>query len=263
VLHISRKTQIAVIAETFGGGLAKTLPSKSQSMTNKGSAPALMTFIVKGYYDGGHSQALYAKLYNGATVLRTLPISTKLLSDETATLDEDGVIKFTYADTFDYSTRYLRDATVVNCTFTAGKLRINPSGYLQYKLSGPLLMSKNIKATLDLLRVAGSPTIKVSTDGVTFTDSIPYAELKDGLNDYWLTGSAKYADVWVRINCPAGATLDVLCLAFEVTREIASTGYYNQLPVVAAGDSRALEITGTGGSGKANVTINLASRWYS
>jgi len=131
-----------------------------------------------------------------------------------------------------------------------------------YRLAGPLLLEKNIKLTADLTRVSGEPYILVSTDGgVTYNTSIPYASLKDGLWTYWLTGSAKYSNVYIKIYCPSGAVLDIKSIGFETKRNLKHTAYYDHLPDGEPGESRSLQISGTGGSGRATVTIWLRSRW--
>lgn len=260
-LYCERKYLLNELADTFGG-LSYVLPVKSHEMKNIGSYKSQFTFSVQGYYEGGHTESLSATLYNGEAAERTFPISDRLLSDELLILDETGMITGSYSDAFETSEKYLIDAVASNCVWSPGKLRIDSTGYLIYRLAGPLLLEKNIKLIADLTRVSGEPYILVSTDGgATYNTSIPYASLKDGLWTYWLTGSAKYSNVYIKIYCPSGAVLDINSIGFETKRNLRHTAYYDQLPEVEPGESRALQISGTGGSGRATVTIWLRSRW--
>lgn len=260
-LYFEQKYALGVVANSYGGGLAVTLPAKSQDMTNSGSYKSQFTFNLQGYYTTTHSKILVASLYNGATLEKTFPISEKLLSDETAVLDEEGVITNSYSDSFTSSAKYGRDATASNCTWSSGKIRINATGYLIYCFSGPLLLNKDVKLIADLTVISGSPYILVSSDGVTYETSIPAADILSGLRTYWLSGTAKYGTVYVKIYCPTAAVLDVNSVAFECKRDVNRTVYYDQIPTVEPGESRALQISSTGGSGIVTMTLYLHSRW--
>lgn len=263
LLYFGRKYVLSNVPVTYFGGWSEVLPVITPYVQNCGSYKSQFTFRIGGFYNGGHAEYLVATLYDNGVAERTFPISDKLLSEELLVLDEDGVITGTYEDSFASSTQYMIDASFyANCSWSAGKVRLAALGNLTYRFAGPLILENAIKLHADLTIVGGAPLIQISVDGgVTYSTSIPAADMASGLKTYDLSGSEKYDNVYVRFYCPAGATLDIKSVAFETKRDLASSVYQDQLPQISPGESRALGISCTGGGGVAKVNITHRSRW--
>ena len=76
---------------------------------------------------------------------------------------------------------------------------------------------------------------------------------------YYLTGTEKKSKVYVRFYSPAGSSMTIQDINFTMLRDISAQ--YDQIPMVPAGKSRALRVTGSG-SAKAKIRTTFRSRWH-
>jgi hypothetical protein len=239
------------------------LPFTTTSITNRGTLESPICFSIQGYYSSGQVTSVYVKLMNSTTEERSLYIAPQLLSLEAAALSLDGAIKYylthTYADLYTNSTAYGRDATANGATWNSGgHISVPSSAYYQYRFRGnPLVENIILDATITVS--AGSPLIQFSSDGTTWTTAVSAPEILSGaLKRYYITGSEKYTDAYVRFYSPAGASMTVQDVSFSLKRDI--SGYYNQIPVIPAGQSRQMKVTGSG-SARAYIYPDFRSRW--
>lgn len=224
-------------------------------------SPFYSVSLAGKYVGGYHTRDLVFSIMNGATVESYIPISDRLLSDETATLDIDGKLTCVYTDDFADSTRFTPDCYAsLNTTVSGGLLSIGSGGYCTYKLYGPHPTKQNVKLTANIT-TTGSPYIQVSSDNSTWYTAVPAASVTSSSEvEYNLDYSNKLADVYVRFYCPTGSTMSMSALEFEAVRD---TSYYD-LPQIGSGDTRTIKISDGSTSSHYAGLVNIsykARKW--
>lgn len=239
------------------------LPWTSAIITNQGTLESPICFRLQGAYNAAQTTSAYAKLLNSGIEERSLYVAPQLLSVEVAELTLDGALKYylthTYADLYANSQAFGRDATSSSAVWNSGGYVSVPAGAsYYYRFRGnPLLENICLDATITV--VSGSPLIQFSTDGVTWTTAVAATEIVSGvLKRYYITGSEKCTEAYVRFYSPTGASMNVQDVSFSMKRDI--SGYYDQIPMIPAGASRQLQVTGSG-SLRAYIYPDFRSRW--
>ena len=186
-----------------------------------------------------------------------IPISDELLTDEVASMDIYGNLTCTYEDNYLTTTKFNQDKYASsNATCSGGKVRITTGGYLTYKFYGPHPTLHNSMLTANMNKVAGSPIIQVSSDGVVWKTAVTSAQILNNIaTDYYIDGSEKLGDFYVRFYCPSGATLDIFDVEFTTIRD---TSYYD-VPYIPPWEARTIKVTGTG-SAVAGIDFVFRSR---
>ena len=244
-------------AQTYVNASIALPATSTTTFSNHGNADApLYSLAITGYYSGDHTTSIYYDIMNGATAESSMIISDRLLSDEVATLDVDGDLTCVYTDDFSSGTDFLNDKYASSsATVTGGNLVISSGGYVTYKLYGPHPLKENIKLT-STISYTGSPYIQVSNDNSSWSTAVRTSDLVSATStDYYLSGSEKYSDVYVRFYCPAGSTMTIATMTFTASRD---TSYYD-LPHIDAGASRTVRVRGSGSS-IAGINIEFRSR---
>ena len=236
----------------------------SSSFYNHGTKETPIEFVIGGGYASPNQvTSIYVKEMDGATEKKSLYVSPQILSKEFVELEAEGAEKpkfyllHTYEDDFGTATYWQQDTTRSGSTLSGGAVSVAALGYFYYKFQGhPTVDPIQLEATLTK---TGSPVIQYSTDGATWTNAIEASEIVSGTKTtYNLEGTEKRSTVYVRFYCPAGATLSVADVAFSMKRDI--SGQADQIPTVQPGESRTLQITGSG-SGKAQIETRFRARW--
>lgn len=212
---------------------------------------------ITGVYSGSHLTNAVVYLMDGATEESYIVISDKLLSNEVASLDIYGDLKCSYSDDFLTTTKYNVDKYASSgATCSGGKVTIASGGYLTYKFSGPHPVRYNSKLVATLNAVAGSPIIQVSSDNLTWNTAVLASQIVNNIEtEYFINGSEKLGDFYVRFYCPSGATLDIFDIDFETYRD---TTYW-EIPIIESGETRTLKVIGSG-SGIAGFDFIFRSR---
>jgi hypothetical protein len=86
----------------------------------------------------------------------------------------------------------------------------------------------------------GTAKVQISTDGgATYTDAVATADIVDGVSSiYYLTGTAKAADIKVKLTAPTGY---MTIYALKIERELDCSGA--DLPVVQPGEAKAFTVS--------------------
>lgn len=237
------------------------LPQISTSMYNYGTAEALVLFKIGGFYASGQLTLLYVKCMSGAVEKTSLYLSPGLLSGEYAELTREGAAKYfithTYADDYSTNNYWQYDAVQSGCSLSGGQVSVPSGAWFYYKFQGhPLKDDIQLEATIT---TTTSPIIQYSTDGATWQTAIAATEIVTGKKTiYYLSGTEKKSTVYIRFYSPAGSSMTIQDASFSMERDISAQAA--QIPAVPVGESRTLQITGSG-STKARITTAFRARW--
>jgi len=199
---------------------------------------------------------------DGSTEETDLSLGPALLSNEFCELTRDGSQRYylthTYYDTFDDAIWLVDGVQSGGCSRAGGELSIPASCWFYLCFDGhPLKEDIELEATIT---TATSPIIQYSTDGATWITAIAASEIVSGKKTvYYLTGTEKKSKVYVRFYSPAGSSMTIQDINFNMLRDISAQ--YDQIPMVPVGESRALRVTGSG-SAKAKIRTAFRPRWY-
>jgi len=249
--------------QTYNPGVSSLPATTPTAFSDIGTASGLVTFTIGGAYNAGQLTSAYVKLMNGATAERSLYLGAQILSNENVALTEDGHQRFyldhTYSDDFSVATNWTRDATQYGCTLSGGAISVPAGAYFYYRFRGNPL-KENIALLATITVSSGSPLIQMSTDGSNWTTAVATTEISSGVQKtYYITGSEKLSDVYVRFYSGSGAAMSVGDVAFSMQRDISA--YHDQLPEIGPGESRTIQVTGSG-STRARVNLTFRSRWH-
>lgn len=217
---------------------AGTLPQVSEAMDNYGHvADGFEEITITGHYSGGnHVEDLVLSVADGYS----MTLSDKLLGDEEITLEVDGTLTTEWEADMTSLALFSRDVYASSGLAFSTNPYIQSGGYVVIKLSGPWPTLKPVKMTANLDYGGTLPTIKVSTDGVTYTDAVQSSDIQDGVSAvYWLTGTAKAADIYIKFAPEAGYAFGFTALKIE--RELDCSGA--DLPVVQPGAAKAFTVS--------------------
>ena len=220
--------------------VAGTLPQTSEAMDNYGHvADGFESITITGHYDGtNHVEDLVLSVADGYS----MTLSDKLLSDEAITLAVDGSLETSWTADLSSLVLFSRDVYASSGLNFSTNPFITSGGYCTIKLSGPWPTKRPVKVTATLdFGGTSSPTVEVSTDnGATYTDAVPSIYIKNGVSGvYYLSGSAKAADILIRFAPEAGYAFGFTALKIE--RELDCSGA--DLPVVQPGEAKAFTVS--------------------
>lgn len=208
--------------------LAGTLPQTSETIDNYGHlADGFEEIAITGHYVANHVEDLVLAASGG----ESMTLSDELLSDEKITLDVDGALITEWTAALSSLANFQQDASTSGASFSGDHIAIAAGGYAIIDLAGPWPTKKSVKVTAHLT-ITGTASVQISTDGgATYTDAITTANIESGESAiYWLTGSAKVADMKIKFNCPSVSTM--LIHSLKIERELDCSGA--DLPSVAA-----------------------------
>ncbi|HPM27501.1 MAG TPA: hypothetical protein PLD96_09155, partial [Methanothrix sp.] len=248
------------------------LPQDGTNKYNYGTVEAPLLFRVGGQYafaggSGGPGEETRTLLphvicLDGSTEETDLSLGPALLSNEFCELTRDGSQRYylthTYYDTFDDAIWLVDGVQSGGCSRASGEISIPAECWFYLCFDGyPLKEDIQLEATIT---TATSPIIQYSTDGTTWSTAIAASEIVSGVKKiYYLSGTEKKSKVYVRFYSPAGSSMTIQDINFTMLRDISAQ--YDQIPMVPAGKSRALRVTGSG-SAKAKIRTTFRSRWH-
>lgn len=237
------------------------LPTTSTSCYNYGTAEAPFLFKIGGFYASGQLTLPYVKCLSGAVEKASLSLGPGLLSGEYAELTREGAAKYfithTYADDYSTNNYWQYDTVQSGCSLSGGQVSVPAGAWFYYKFQGyPLKDDIQLEATIT---TATSPIIQYSTDGTNWSTAIAASEIVTGKKKiYYLSGTEKKSTVYIRFYSPAGSSMTIQDVSFTMERDISAQAA--QIPAVPVGESRTLQITGSG-STKARITTTFRARW--
>jgi len=240
---------------------SESLPyTTTSTITNHGhmDCPLYELSVTGIYANSSHLTDVILYVMDGVTAKSSLTICDQLNTNEVIVLDDDGNLTCTYTDTFASDTLFTQDATASGCSVANGKVTMGNDDYFYYKFYGPGILIDNIKLTADISNVTGSPVIQYSTNGSDWTDAVSTASLTAGNGSetiYYLSGTKKKSDVYVRFYSSAAGTMTINSVKFEGVRDVTIA---SDLPSIGPGESRSIKI---GGSGSSTATISGTYRY--
>ena len=238
----------------------EALPYTSSTITNYGHfASSLYTLEIEGIYESA-SHLTNVKLYimNGVTEESELDICDQVNTEEVLLLDDDGLLTCSYDDDYSSSTRFDQDATATGCAVSAGKVVMGNSDNFYYIFYGPGILNDNMQLVADISDIVGDPLIQYSTDGITWNTSVAASQISSGSQTYYLSGTKKHGNVYVRFICDAGDSMNVNSVAFLGIRDLTTS---DDLPTIDIDETRTVKITGDGSS-KANIELVFRYRMW-
>jgi hypothetical protein len=142
-------------------------------------------------------------------------------------------------------------------TFDTDHIELNNGQSAYYKLHGPNAALYPVKMTANLSLDAGGTTglayVEISPDGSNWYTALTQDDFESGLTEYYLNGTEKWADIYVRFRNASGTSgknLNIKTMKFEVIRWIAEA----EIPVVAAGDTKTATLSAGTGSQSVNIS---------
>ena len=240
--------------DTFSA-TSESLPyTTTSTIKNNGhmDCPLYELSVTGIYASSSHLTDVVLYVMDGLTEESSLTICDQLNTNEVIVLDDDGNLTCTYTDDFSTSTLFGQDVTASGCSVSAGSVAMGNDDYFYYKFYGPGILIDNIKLTADISNVTGSPVIQYSTDGSNWSEAVSNASLTAGSGEetvYYLSGTKKKSDVYVRFYSSAAGTMTINSVEFEGVRDVTIA---SDLPDIAVGESRSIKI---GGSGSSTATI--------
>jgi hypothetical protein len=242
--------------------LANPLPMTGTYKYNYGSVEAPILFRIGGFYSGGQLLLPIVTMING-TENTVLAIGPGLLSNEYAELTLEGSQKYylehTYEDTFSSNDAWQYDVVQSGgCSLAGGQVSVPSGAWFYYRFQG--YPTKENISLLATITKTGSPIVQYSTDGITWVTSLAASEIVSATQTaYDLTGTEKLSTVYIRFYSPAGSSMTIQDVSFSMLRDV--SGQYAQIPMIPAGESRALRITGSG-SARAQIKTTFRARWH-
>lgn len=238
------------------GGMS--LPTTGTSKYNYGSVAAPLLFKIGGFYIGG----LQLTNPTASDGTRTLSLGAGLLSREYAELTLEGSQKFylehTYADDYSTNNAWQYDVVQSGCALSGGQVSVPSGAWMYYRFQG-LPLKENVKLLATITK-SGSPIIQYSTDLITWNTAIAATEIVSAMQkEYYLTGTEKQSTVYIRFYSPVGSSMTIQDVSFLMLRDI--SGQYDQILEIAAEQTGALTVTGTG-SAKARIQAHFRARWH-
>jgi len=240
---------------------SESLPyTTTSTITNYGhmDCPLYELSVTGIYANGNHLTDVILYVMNGVTEESSLTIWDQANTNEVGVLDDDGNFTCTYTDTFASDTLFTQDATASGCAVSGGSVAMGNDDYFYYKFYGPGILIDNIKLTANISNVTGSPVIQYSTNGSDWSEAVSTASLTAGSGKetvYYLSGTKKKSDVYVRFYSSAAGTMTINSVKFEGVRDVTIA---SDLPSIGAGESRSIKI---GGSGSSTATISGSFRY--
>lgn len=220
--------------------VAGTLPQTSEAMDNYGHvADGFESISITGHYNWlglGHMEDVVLSVADGYS----MTLSDHLLKDETITLEVDGSLSTSWTCGLYNLAHFIADAPAYSgVTFDTDHIMITAAGYAIIDLAGPWPTLKPVKMTATLY-ATGTANVQISTDGgATYTDAVATADIVDGVSSiYYLTGTAKAADIKVKLTAPTGY---MKIYALKIERELDCSGA--DLPVVQPGAAKAFTVS--------------------
>jgi hypothetical protein len=230
---------------------SESLPyTTTSTITNHGhmDCPLYELSVTGIYASGNHLTDVILYVMNGVTEESSLTICDQLNTNEVIVLDDDGNLTCTYTDTFASDTLFTQDATASGCAVSGGSVTMGNDDYFYYKFYGPGILIDNIKLTANISNVTGSPVIQYSTNGSDWSEAVSTASLTAGSGKetvYYLSGTKKKSDVYVRFYSSAAGTMTINSVKFEGVRDVTIA---SDLPSIGTGESRSIKIDGSGSS---------------
>ena len=230
---------------------SESLPyTTTSTITNHGhmDCPLYELSVTGIYASGSHLTDVILYVMNGVTEESSLTICDQLNTNEVIVLDDDGNLTCTYTDTFASDTLFTQDATASGCAVSGGSVAMGNDDYFYYKFYGPAVLVDNIKLTANITNVTGNPTIQYSTDGSNWSTAVSTASLTSGSGSdtvYYLSGTKKKSDVYIRFYSSATGTMTINSVKFEAIRDATIS---SDLPNIPSGESRSIKIDGSGSS---------------
>lgn len=235
---------------TFTATSASLPYTTTSTITNHGhmDCPLYELSVTGIYASSSHLTDVILYVMDGVTAESSLTICDQLNTNEVIVLDDDGNLTCTYTDTFANDILFTQDATASGCSVSAGKVTMGNNDYFYYKFYGPAVLVDNIKLTANITNVTGNPTIQYSTDGSNWSTAVSTASLTSGSGSdtvYYLSGTKKKSDVYIRFYSSATGTMTINSVEFEAIRDATIS---SDLPNIPSGESRSIKIDGSGSS---------------
>jgi len=194
----------------------------------------------------------------------TLILATQANSAETLELfgDKNKIIQ-TYEDPISAGTLWGQDAQAPGASgYVAGNpatgwIQINAGEGPYYVLSGPHQARKPAKLTAALIQDGGVCGVEVSSTGDAWTEVVAGSNFISGVaTEYVLAGTEYMTDIYVRFHCASGL-MYIGSVKLEVERWIE----YGAVPVVAAGATKLMTVSATGGAIAVNGTFTQRQKF--
>jgi len=197
-------------------------------------------------YNSGRAAALTVAIEDGESLI----LATQANSAETWELigNENKLLQ-TYEDPIAAGTQWGRD-WLGSGTFDTDHIELNNGQSAYILLSGPHPTRKPIKMTADLSLDAGGATgeayVQISSDGQAWETVLDQDDFVSGSYEYSIPEAMYKTNCYIRLYCVSGTSgkyLNIGSIKFEVERWIE----YGAVPVVAAGATKAMTVSATGG----------------
>jgi hypothetical protein len=217
----------------------KELPQVSEQMDNYGHlADGFESIAITGHYTYPyHVEDLALSVAGGDSIA----LSDALLSDEKITLGVDGSLVTEWTANLASLAHFQRDAGCdAGVTFSGDHILIPANNVAAIPLAGPWPTKKPIKVTANLT-VTGTAFVWITTDNfVTYTIAITNANIENGVSAvYYLSGSAKAADIAVVFTSPTGSSIQIHSLKIERVLDCSGA----DLPAVQPGSQAAFTVS--------------------
>lgn len=239
---------ICYLYSPYSFGASQTINSASTNLANTtGHMSSSVDVSITCAYAAAHAADLTVSIADSETLI----LAAETLSSEVWRLigDENRLLE-TYTDAITNSTIWDQD-TVGDGTFDTDHIELDDDEEAYYLLSGPHPARYPVKMTADLSLDSGGADglayVEISPDAVAWETVLTQADFESGSSEYYLVGSEFMTDIYVRFSCLSGTSgkkLNIGSIKFEVERWIAS----GTVPQVAAGATKALTISATGGT---------------
>jgi hypothetical protein len=228
-------------AQLWTTGLTPSLANTTGHIT---SAPNV---VITSTYSGGLPTNITVAIADGLSLI----LATAALSGEVWALTGDtGKLLETYEDLITAGTVWGHD-WVGSGTFDTDHMELNNGESAYIRLSGPHQVRYPVVMHADLSLDSGGATglayVEISADHVAWETVLTQADFLAGIAEYVLPGTENMWEIFVRIRCASGTSgknVNIGSIKFEVERSIED----GAVPVVAAGATKTLTISATGGS---------------
>ena len=239
---------VCYLYSPYSEGASVTIDGTPESLVNTtGHMAGSVDVSVTCGYSGGHAEDVTVAIADSVSLV----LCDHALSSEIWRLigNENRLLE-TYEDTITSSTIWDQD-TVGDGTFDTDHIELDDDEEAYYLLSGPNPARYPVKMTADLSLDAGGADdlayVEISADGLSWEAVLDQDDFGSGSAVYYLAGTEFMTDIYVRFSCLSGTSgkyLNIGSIKFEVERWIES----GAVPVVAAGATKNLTISATGGS---------------
>lgn len=232
----------------YSVGASVTIDGTPESLTNTtGHMASSPDVSITCAYSGGHAEDLTVAIADSVSlVLCDVALSSevwRLIGNENRLLE-------TYTDAIASSTNWDNDTTG-DGTFDTDHIELDDEEEAYYLLSGPHPARYPVKMTADLSLDSGGADglayVEISADGSSWEVVLDQDDFEAGSAEYYLAGTEFMTDIYVRFSCLSGTSgkyLNIGSIKFEVERWIEA----GAVPTVAAGATKNLTVSATGGS---------------